>query len=441
MDHVIIGNGVAGITAARLIREREPTHSVTVISGETDYYYSRTALMYIAMNDMRLEDTEPYERGEYEAKDIRLSREWVRMIRSDDRVVELESGKTLGYDRLLLATGALPGRHPAVEGDPEGVCYFVSYQDLEECLRMIPLACEGSGRAAVIGGGLIGIEMCEVFLHHGLEVDFFVRGGSFFRAELSEAEGRFTEDHMREMGLDVHTGTSIDRVETDDGRVRAVVTESGERVRCDIVAVAVGVVPNIGLAERSGLGVGKGIRCDWNLFTGTEGIYTAGDCVEIFAEGSGKGFIRTIWYSARDMGEIAGRNMLGDGVPYDPGPWYNSAKFLEKEYTACGANRPVSTGGGGHGGGSEPADSAEESGSFEEYVYIAPDKTNSVRVVHENGALRGFSMIGGRWNHDVLLDFIAKHRDLEYFFRHYREALFEPELFPLLEVRDTTGKA
>lgn len=415
MKHLIIGNGVAGITAAFTIKEREPNHEVTVISEETDYYFSRTALMYIAMAELRLEDTEPYERRTYRDLGIDLVTGRVETIITGEKRVELADGRTLSYDRLLLATGALPKRLFPDENNLQGIVNLVSYSDLEEIFRLLPEAYADSGTAGVIGGGLIGVELAEVLKHLGFSVKFFIRGNHFFRSDISEEEGRFVEKHLQNHGVEVHTGCGSFEIESGDGRVTGI-RAGGSLHPCDVLGIAVGVEANTALARASGIPANRGILCNWKLQTQEEGIFTAGDCVEIESGGGRENFTRTIWYSARDMGEIAGRNMLGDRIEYDPGPWYNSAKFFELEYTGCGQIMPRNP-------------------NEKNYFFLDEKAEQSVRVVHNGNEVLGFSMIGSRWDHSVLLRFIEERRSLEYFLDHGSEAAFDPEMFSLPKLK------
>lgn len=109
MHHVIIGNGITGITAARTIRKNS-NHKITVISGETDYFYSRTALMYIYMGHMRFKDTKPYEDWFWKKNNIELKHAWVQSIHPESRQVMFADGSALQYDTLLIATGSVSNK-------------------------------------------------------------------------------------------------------------------------------------------------------------------------------------------------------------------------------------------------------------------------------------------------------------------------------------------
>lgn len=407
MQYVIIGNGVAGVKAALTLRSFDPGCSIHVISRETEFFYSRTALMYIAMRDMRLEDTEPYEQVAYRNLNIEHSLGVVEHIAIDDKQVLLEDGHRIAYDKLLLATGAVPAMHGWPGSDLKGVATFISFQDMLEVCGLLRQAKKG----VVVGAGLIGVELAEVFRHYGLDVHFLMRGEHFWPRELSPEEGTLVMSHLRTKGVVIETGAELERIDGEQGRVQAAVTSDGRRFSCQAVGIAAGVVPNTTMSEASGIPCGKGILTNWNLETRIPDIYAAGDCVEIETE-QGANFVRTIWYSARDMGVVAAQNMTGRETLYQPGSWYNSAKFFDLEYTAAGQNHAVREG-------------------EQDTMLYDKKRTLSVRITHNRAQVLGFSMVGGRWDHQRLLQFIAEGCTMDQFIERRRQAWFAPEFMPV----------
>ncbi|MBN2443932.1 MAG: NAD(P)/FAD-dependent oxidoreductase [Spirochaetales bacterium] len=398
--YVIIGNGVAGINAALTIREKLKQPQITVISAETEFYYSRTALMYIAMGMMECEDTEPYERNYYSQKNIDLVYGKVEEINTEKKSVIVNNHPEIPFDSLLLATGAIVAA-PSLPGiDLKGVVGFISFQDLEEIKRLIKTA----RKAIVVGGGLIGIEMCEVFNHCGLDVTFVIRDTSYWQKALSYEEGLYVQEHMQTHGISLVTGEELSEIIGENGSVKGIRTKSNKTLPCDILGIATGVRPETTLAKEASIACNNGILTDWNLKTSVQDIYAAGDCVEI--QSPSGNYIRTIWYSARDMGKVAGKNMSGENIPYVPGEWYNSAKFFDKEYTVVGRFGKLR-------------------GNESEYLY--QDKNHSIRIILEENRIMGFSIIGSRWDHSKLLHFIREQKELDYFLHHYKEAQFDPE--------------
>lgn len=171
---VIIGNGIAGITAARHIRKRSD-HHITVISSETEHFFSRTALMYIYMGHMNFENTKPYEDWFWKKNRIELLKAHVEHVKTTDKTITLSTGATLGYDILIIATGSKSNKFGWSGQDLKGVQGLYSFQDLEE----MEANTKDVKRAVIVGGGLIGVEMAEMLLSRKIEVTFLVRENSF----------------------------------------------------------------------------------------------------------------------------------------------------------------------------------------------------------------------------------------------------------------------
>lgn len=406
MRYVIIGNGVAGITAAFTIREREPGASITVISRESDYFFSRTALMYAFMDRMTLRDLEPYERKVYDRQRIERVRGLVDGIDAGAHTVTLESGRHIPYDRLLLATGSRPNRPDwaGLDRVRDGLVNFVSLQDLEQCERLTRMG----GRAVVVGGGLIGVELVECLHHHGMNVTFLVREPWYWPAALGEPEGQMITGHIRKHGVAISHQEVVARVLTDTaGKVTGVETESGQRFECGLLGVAVGVHPAVEwlAAVRTPPVIGRGIVVDPSFRTSLPDVWAAGDCAEFRFEGRPP-LVEQIWYSAKRHGELAAKSMLGDTVAYAPPVFYNSSKFFEIEYTTVGSFRTP--------------------GAADFHARV-PGKEVSIRIAEAGQAVVGFNMLGSRWNHTVFERWIAEHRSMEYCMERLHQAQFDFE--------------
>ena len=158
MHIAIIGNGISGITAARFIRKLSD-HKITVISAETDHFFSRTALMYIYMGHMRFKETKPYEDWFWEKNRIDLKRGYVEKVDTKGKKLVFKEGETITYDKLILATGSKENRFGWPGQDLTRVNGLYSFQDLEQMEKYS----KGLKRAVIVGGGLIGLEMAEMF--------------------------------------------------------------------------------------------------------------------------------------------------------------------------------------------------------------------------------------------------------------------------------------
>lgn len=454
---VIVGNGVAGIEAALTVREREPSWEITVVSEESDHFFSRTALMWVATGQLSHACIEPYERDLYARMNLQRVRARATGIDLEARELHLAGDlPPLRYDRLLLACGSAPRPGPWPGSDLDGVGHFVTHQDLqwlEAELHGGPARPGGPPRPgahltattddspyrprrslreqrggpprhpAVIGGGLIGIEAVEVMHAAGLRPRFFIREQWFWTIALDAWESRWIADRMREHGVEVlleHDVTSLD----GDGQVRSITTHQGT-YEADLVVVAIGVVPNTGWLKGSGLALhdrSGGVLVDERLRAKVAnggdadlGVFAAGDCAAVrWFEGSVRP--EQLWYTARDQGRVAGRGLLGDTAIYARGPWYNSAKLFDIEYTTAGlVNMNVA---------------GEANWTFEEQ---GPVRSTS-RVVVADGRVIGFNFLGRRWDHSVLLRWIDEHRSLPWVLDHLHEASFDTELVPPLVI-------
>ena len=200
MHVVIIGNGISGITAARHIRKKSD-YRITVISAESDYFFSRTALMYIYMGHMKFEHTKPYEDHFWKKNRIDLKRAFVENINLKTKVLGLDSGEEIPYDKLIIATGSKPNKFGWPGQELEGVQGLYSLQDLEALERAAPdnKSCK---KAVIVGGGLIGIEMAEMLRSREIPVTFLVREPSFWDVVLPKGESAMINEHILEHHVD-----------------------------------------------------------------------------------------------------------------------------------------------------------------------------------------------------------------------------------------------
>ena len=417
MHYVILGNGMAGMEAALALRRSDAGARISLVSDEHDHFYSRPALMYVFCGQLDLRGTEPYDRRLYERLRFERVRGRASALDTGRRVLAFEEGRTLGYDRLLLAAGsrARPGVWPGAEGP--GVHAFVTLRDLEALDRET----QPGRRAVVIGGGLIGVEVAEVLLRRGVSVTFLIREDWYFPMALDAGESRVVAEHMGTHGCDVRLGATVSRIARDgDGAVRAVVLEGGAEVACDLVVVAIGVVPNTGFLATSGLRLSAGgaIEVDDALRTSAPDVWAAGDCANVtWSDGSRRP--EQLWYTARDQGRAAARSMAGEDVTYRRGTWYNSAKFFDLEWTTAGwvpalinwDNTPLDPGPG-----------------YRSWFQRVPGRPLTQRVVMKDDRVVGFNLLGSRWNHEPLLEWIEAGRTLDWVLTHLHEAQFDEEL-------------
>ncbi|MDA0314008.1 MAG: FAD-dependent oxidoreductase [Bacteroidetes bacterium] len=336
---VIIGNGISGITFARHLRKGDSQLRITVISGESPYFFSRTALMYVYMGQMKWEHTQPYEPHFWEKNRIDLLQAWVRTLDFDTKTLVFESGDTLNYDILVLATGSKPVFFGWPGQQLKGVQGLYTKQDLE---LMESSTSKGVQRAVIVGGGLIGIEMVEMLTYKKIPVTFLVRESRFWEQVLPQQEASLIQKHIREQSIDLRLQTELKEILADEqGSVRAVVTTAGEEIACSFVGIATGVSPNVGFLKNTALAIAKGIKVNTYFESSEPDVYAIGDCAE-FAQspGAGRRTLEQVWYTGRMHGETLAHNFCQQPVPYQPGVWFNSAKFFAIEFQTYGLVSP-----------------------------------------------------------------------------------------------------
>ena len=216
---------------------------------------------------------------------------------------------------------------------------------------------------------------------------------------------------IRAKGMELLLSTELKSIEADGaGRACAVVTGEDRRIECELVCLTAGVSPNVELARSARIPCGRGVLVDWSLRCEVEDVYAVGDCAELKAEDGDRNTIQQVWYTGKKQGEVLGDVLAGDERRYEPGVWFNSAKFLDLEYQTYGQV-------GFHLPG--------EQHLFWEH----PDGKHAVRIVYDEGGVLGFNVMGIRWRHEVCERWLLARRSVDYVLEHMEEANFDPELF------------
>jgi NAD(P)H-nitrite reductase large subunit len=311
MDYVIVGNGGAGLTAARTLRDMDPAASITLVDEETYPCYYRMRLPdYIC--GWKDRDSVFFVRQEfYQEKGLHLlgGRRVIRVI-PESRRVELEDGETLSYDRLLVASGASPRVLPVPGSELDGVVYLRTLDQAEDIIRRGREAKEG----VVLGGGLLGVELARCFNELGLRTHYLIREDRFWPQMLDATGSALVEEALAEKGIILRKEEGIGEIRGSEGKVRSVLTSSGEELAADMVGVAIGVTCNLDFLEGSGVETRQGVLVDDRLRTNIEGIYAAGDVAQAYDPVLGEHRVVTSWLNALRQGEAAARNMAGEEV-------------------------------------------------------------------------------------------------------------------------------
>lgn len=414
---VIIGNGISGVTTARHIRKLSDK-KITIISAETDHFFSRTALMYIYMGHMKYEHTKPYEDYFWKKNRIDLKRAFVQTVDHANKQLQFTDGSSMSYDKLVLAVGSKPNKFGWPGQDLKGVQGLYSKQDLDQLEKNAPDN-KTCNRAVIVGGGLIGIEMAEMLHSRDIPVTFLVRENSFWNGVLPEGESGMLNRHIVNNHIDLRLETNLKEILSDkNGRARAVViAETGEELPCTVVGLTAGVSPNIDFLKDSGIELGRGIKVNRMLETNIPGIYAIGDCAEQHEGINGRRPIEAVWYTGRMMGETLAQTLCGNPLEYNPGHWFNSAKFIDIEYQTYGWVF------------SEP----RENETHFHWKHEDDTKCITINTESSSGKFIGINTFGIRMRHEVFDRWLTKQRSTDYVMEHLKDANFDPEFFTLFE--------
>ena len=407
MRIVIIGNGISGITCARFLRKLG-NHEIVVISSESKFFFSRTALMYLYMGHMRQQDIQPYSKEFWEKNNISLLQDHVENIDFYGKQLQFSSRQYLKYDKLVLALGSKPNKFGWPGQDLEGVSGLYSLQDLEA----IEKYSEGLERAVIVGGGLIGVELAEMFHSRKIAVSMLVREENYWDIVLPEKEAKMISRHILSHGIDLSLSTELEEI-LDDGTGKAcgVRTNRGDKIDCGFVGLTAGVRPNVDFLKSTDLHIENGIVVDDVLKTNIDDVYAIGDCAQLSNPPPGRRSIEAVWYTGRMMGETAAYNICGHNIAYDPGIWYNSAKFFDIEYQVYGDVSPV------------PND------MILSFYWEAENENRSLRINFSKSEenVIGFNAMGFRLRQEVCEAWIRKEAKISEVVQNLSLANFDPE--------------
>jgi len=414
---VIIGNGISGITCARHIRKNS-NKRITVISGETGHFFSRTALMYVYMGHMNFEHTQPYEKWFWEKNRIDLVSKYVSSINTGANEVVFQDGNTLAYDKLVIATGSKPNKFGWPGQDLGGVTGMYHKQDLEKIEKYAPdnTTCK---RAVIVGGGLIGIELAEMLHSRNIPTTFLVREDSFWDVVLPKGESAMINREITDNHIDLRLGVNLKEIRSDEnGNAKSVViAETGEEIECNLVGLTAGVSPNINFIKESSIETGRGVKVNRYLETNIPNIYAIGDCAEQNEAIDERRPIEADWYTGRMMGETLAQTICGNRMEYKPSHWFNSAKFFDIEYQTYGWVWAQTK--------ENEARFYWEHAHGKKCIHINYDKNT-----HE---FIGINTLGIRMRHEFFDKILTEKKSIEHVLEHLADANFDPEFYKLHE--------
>ncbi len=334
VKYLLVGGGLAGSSAAEAIRRRDAQGSILLVGQEVNRPYHRPPLSKeFRQRGKNRADLWTHPVGWFRDHDIELrTGRHVAHLDCPRRAVTLATGEEVGFDDVLLATGASPKPLTIPGADLPNVFYLRTIEDADRLQHASEKAlAEGSkhdrgrGHACVIGGGVLGVELAAALTRVGLKVDLIAARHPWEKFA-GETTGKFVARYLESKGVTVRAGQRPLRLE-GDGRVQRVVMPDGETIPSDFVAAAVGINVNPELLRGTPIAAERAILADERCRTNVEHVWAAGDCAAVFDPLFGKHRLLDHWDNARVTGAIAGTNMAGGDVRYDAVNFFFSDVF------------------------------------------------------------------------------------------------------------------
>jgi 3-phenylpropionate/trans-cinnamate dioxygenase ferredoxin reductase component len=348
VKYLLVGGGLASSSAAEAIRAIDPEGSMLLVAQEVNRPYHRPPLSkeflrhQKARAELFVNEPDWFERSQVQ---LRTGRRVAHLDVSRMAAI-LDNGEEISFDRLLLATGAVPATLKVPGSNLPNLFYLRTLDDCDVLLHAIDKAKAegrphdgGRGRVAVIGGGVLGVELAASLTQLGLSVDLLLAGAHPWHRFAGENTGRFLSFFLQKRGIHVRPASAPRRLE-GDGRVQRIVLPDGQPIDCDLAIAAVGAVPNMDLLHGTPIAAGRAILADEHCRTNVPGIYAAGDCAAVFDPLFGKHRVLDHWDNAIVTGKLAGRNMAGMNESYSAVNYFFSDVF-DLSLSAWGDSRHI----------------------------------------------------------------------------------------------------
>lgn len=326
--YVIIGNGVAGTTAAEQLRKGDPNARVDLIGAEPYPLYNRVALPPFLKGDVREEKVLIRTVDAHRDKGINLHLNTrITHVDLDERVAYTEDERAFPFDKLLIATGGRPNPLP-VPG-AQGIGHIHNFQTLDDTKAIIERI-HTAKSAVVVGGSYIAYELAEGFRARGLETTWVIRGSRFLRRLLDEEGGALVDAIARDHGVQTIYNAEVRELHAKGGVVTAVTTTDGTHVDADLVGVGLGLTLNVEFLSGTGIDVKYGIVTDEYLRSSHPDVFAAGDVAEFYDRVVQSHHTMGTWNNSVSHGKTAAENMLGGTQAYETVPTYTSGLFNSK---------------------------------------------------------------------------------------------------------------
>jgi NAD(P)H-nitrite reductase large subunit len=333
MKYVIIGSGVAGYAAIEAIRSMDQGGEIIMVSDDSYGYYSRPGLAYYLTGELQDKALYPRTQDDYKKLSFNFLKGRVTRILRSEHALEVDGKSRLTYDKLLIAVGAraLPLEIPGSK--LEGVVKLDHFADAMNILKLA----KSSRTAVVVGGGITALELTEGLLARGVKVHYLLRGDRYWSNVLDERESKTVQERLQAEGVELHYHVELNEIVGKKNRVAAVQLKNGQAIKCDLLAYAIGIRPNLELVQGIGLNLDRGILVDEHLQTNDPDVFAAGDVAQVFDPLSGRAVLDSLWNPAREQGQVAGINMAGRKTAYLKSPPFNVTRLAGLTTTIIGA--------------------------------------------------------------------------------------------------------
>jgi NADPH-dependent 2,4-dienoyl-CoA reductase/sulfur reductase-like enzyme/pSer/pThr/pTyr-binding forkhead associated (FHA) protein len=334
-SYIIIGNGIAGATAAEILRSEDSAASITVIADEASPVYYRPALKDYLGGRVQEDKLAARSTSFYQDHMIRFLADRIVGIQPGQHVVRLQSGRQVGYNSLLLANGARAARLNCPGQQLEGVYTLRTVADYQALLQNL----QETRHVVVVGSGTLALETLETLRHRSYSVTHIVRGRALWSEVLDATASDLVLQQEQRDGVDVRLQEEVVEILGTRGQVSGVVTRSGEQIACETVVIAIGIEPIIDFIKASGIACGRGVRVDSQMRTNAVDIYAAGDVVETTDELTGRTRVIGQWYPAIQQARAAAYSMLDlldNNAPFRASTFYNATFLYGLDFASVG---------------------------------------------------------------------------------------------------------
>jgi len=373
--YVIIGASAAAIGAVEAIRDVDPNGALTVISEEKCPQYSRPMISDFVsggktFRQMMCREEDFWKENNVEA----LTGISALSLDLAEKAVMLDNSERVYYEKLLIATGGKPFI-PNIEGsDKEGVFTFTKIGDAEK----LALKLESARSVVVIGAGLIGVSVTEALVKRALNVTLVELQDKILGLLLDAKGSDIMEDVIRKAGVTVVTGQSVQRIvgnSENSKTVGSVVLTNGEQLSCDVVIIAIGVIPRTELAVGTEIKLNRGIVVDSHMETNVPGVYASGDVAEAYDFTLNQNRLLPLWPLAMAEGKVAGYNMAGKKTEYAGGTNMSSLKYFDIPVVSMGVTNP------------------KEENAYEVLIRHVPERNLYKKIVLRDNVIVGITLV------------------------------------------------